>query len=308
MPDMQQKTIESLPNEVLVKIFARVQFSEDNWKSLRLTCRGFDCLMTTHKTSLIIDIGYLQYRAPALLRRASPKAASWLRSLCDSTFLVDRVLIWWEALETEITQAALSTLGQSRFSELFEIGLHLLQFFGSKPVEEYERILEATSEECCVLMGCAFMLVAFIIARVITENDPSMLFLNPSPGNQDASFPYDDIHLTTRLRLLWAGLDEFVNYILVYNASDDSPETLRERIRSNDWMRRDLFIAPFLSLERPFMVQSSINKRLLFERRLKRIMGANVDKAEQGLVCMCMMAGWKAGKTNLGEALGGMTV
>jgi hypothetical protein len=131
-PGLQRKTIEDLPNEVLLAVFACVEFSEENWKAPKLTCHRFNRVMIEHTTSLITEIGHHQFRIAALLRKASTKIHSWLLNLCQSTCIIDSILCGCKGAEELTLPKSLVSLCGSRCPNVVRLELHLVESLGKQ--------------------------------------------------------------------------------------------------------------------------------------------------------------------------------
>jgi hypothetical protein len=62
------KTLTDLPNEILLLVIARVDFSPENMLSLSLVNRRLNSLMVDHKQQLLNDIGTIQYPEAECMR------------------------------------------------------------------------------------------------------------------------------------------------------------------------------------------------------------------------------------------------
>lgn len=304
---MPRKTIGELPNEVLLAVFANVEFSKENWNALRLTCRLFNCVMTEHSTPLIIDIGHRQFRTAALLRQAAPKTRRWLQDLHSSTHTVDLIAHYCGNVEDLIPETSQTCSRGCWLRQIVKLGLHLVQFLGDKQDEEFVKCLGALKDECCLLMACASTVVASLAGNVIANYNASILLVNPA-GDRALIFLNEALHKTIRVRMMSGELDLVANFLLAHLVLDQSVEGLANRAELNKWMRRGLQAACLEGLMSYAVVPSWLKNCRRFEERLEKIGVKRVNRIKQGLECMRMVSAWSIGTTNLGETLCGMII
>jgi hypothetical protein len=309
--DTQKRKVEGLPNEVLLAVFARVRFSEENWKAIRLTCRRFNNLMTEHSTSLVIAIASHQFYTAALLRQSSSKTPRWLSRLHKATSIVTTVAKIWERVDEVIMRGFIAGLDGSRVKEVVELGLHLIESLGEQPREEQERYMDTISDECCLLVSCAITFVACVTAALIQMKDPAMLFIDPDAGAEGGSYETETIHRGIRLGLLYGGLVPVAGFLFANTMPSRTPEEAQFRYKATTKTRVLLDIISFgeqIGLSELSADILELRILLHFEERLDEIVGEYEDIRRQSRCIMEHVGKWRVGATNLGDAFGGLTI
>lgn len=86
-------SLPDFPNEVLLAIMARVEFSFENFTRLSLVSKHFYDLMKTHKTRILNDVAEAQFsEAGALRQRVGDHSVSSIFDLYGITYCIDHVV------------------------------------------------------------------------------------------------------------------------------------------------------------------------------------------------------------------------
>lgn len=117
------KSLNDLPDEVLLAILSKVKYTPQNLSAVCLTNRLLHDLMTTHRKSLIKDIGQHQFPLESIFIACASPSLIWLEDLSRQKSYLDDVLAC--ARDQCTTGQGVPWFSDEEFDRVARIGLYL---------------------------------------------------------------------------------------------------------------------------------------------------------------------------------------
>ena len=119
------RRITDLPQEIILNVITKIEFSEDNIQNIRLVSRTFNDLFVTHSASIIRDIAAQQFPIASLVMPRVTPTLQWLSSVQSSDELADEFLM---ACTRRLKRYSIhfKALAELHYKEVAQVGLHVL--------------------------------------------------------------------------------------------------------------------------------------------------------------------------------------